>query len=80
MHAFQGERRKIVESALIFDSTFEHLCGKGIKGHITRLRIEELTKLLRMKHELDNWCVVIAIYDPHIRVFSPELLKCCLET
>jgi hypothetical protein len=33
-----------------------------------------------MKHELDNWCVVIAIYDPHIRVFSPELLKCCFET
>jgi hypothetical protein len=53
---------------------------KGGKGHITRLRIEELTKLLKMKHELDNWCVVIAIYDPHIRVFSPKFLKCCFET
>jgi hypothetical protein len=37
--------------------------------------MQELTKLLRLKHELDDWSVVIAIYDPHIGVLSPELLK-----
>lgn len=42
-------------------------------------RAQELTKLLRLKHELDNRRVVIAIYDPHIGVLGPELLKHALE-
>jgi hypothetical protein len=32
------------------------------------------TEFLRLKHELDNWRVVITIYDPHIGVLSPERL------
>lgn len=41
--------------------------------------MSELTKLLWLKHELDNWSVVIAISDPHIGVLSPDLLKHGLE-
>jgi hypothetical protein len=47
--------------------------------NITKQRTEKLTKLLRLKYELDNWRKVIAIYDPHSRVLCTELLQCSLE-
>ena len=39
----------------------------------------DLTKLLWLKYELDDWREVITIHDPHSRMLRTELLKRALE-